>query len=44
MKTTLIILLFGGLALGTFTKGCGKASKTEKPVNGQKDENSNKKL
>lgn len=44
MKTTLIILLFGGLTLGTFTKGCGTASKTEKPVSEQQEENSNKKL
>lgn len=44
MKITLIILLFGGLTLGTFTKGCGKANKTEKPTTEQQDENSIKKL
>jgi len=44
MKITLIILLFGGLTLGTFTKGCGKANKADKPVSEQKDENCNKKL
>ena len=44
MKTTLIILLFGGLTLGTFTKGCGKSNKAEKPASEQQEENSNKKL
>lgn len=43
MKTTLVILLFGGLTLGTFTKGCGKSKKAEKPSSEQQ-ENSNKKL
>ena len=44
MKTTLIILLFGGLTLGTFTKGCGKSNKSEKPVSEQQEKNSDKKL
>jgi hypothetical protein len=44
MKTTLVILLFGGLTLGTFTKGCGKTNKTDKPTSEQQDENQNKKL
>jgi hypothetical protein len=44
MKTTLIILLFGGLTLGTFTKGCGKTNKAEKPISEQQNENQNKKL
>jgi len=44
MKKTLIILLFGGLTLGTFTKGCGKTNKAEKPISEQQNENQNKKL
>lgn len=44
MKIKLFILLFGGLTLGTFTKGCGKANKTEKPATEQQDESKNKKL
>ena len=44
MKITLIILLFGGLTLGTFTKGCGKSNKTEKPIKEQQEEKSDKKL
>jgi hypothetical protein len=35
MKLKLFILLFGGLTLGTFTKGCGSASKAEKPTQEQ---------
>jgi hypothetical protein len=31
MKTKLLILLLGGLTLGSFTKGCNKNSKIEKP-------------
>jgi len=30
MKNTLIILLFGGLTLGTLVKGCGKSTKENK--------------
>lgn len=44
MKIKLFILLFGGLTLGSFTKGCGKINKTEKPTTEQQDENSPKKL
>lgn len=31
MKTKLLILLLGGLTLGSFTKGCNKNVKPEKP-------------
>lgn len=44
MKIKLFILLFGGLTLGSLTKGCGKISKTEKPATEQQDENTSKKL
>ncbi len=41
MKTKIFILLFGGLTLGTFPKGCGSSSKAEKPTTEQQD-NKNK--
>ncbi|MFZ4796877.1 MAG: hypothetical protein ACOYMA_05245 [Bacteroidia bacterium] len=44
MKIKLFILIFGGLTLGTFTKGCGKANKAEKPTTEQQDESKTKKL
>lgn len=41
MKLKLVILLFGGLTLGTFNKGCNTANKAEKPTQEQQ-ENKNK--
>lgn len=44
MKIKLFIVLFGGLTLGTFTKGCSKSNKAEKPASEKHYESANKKL
>jgi hypothetical protein len=37
MNLKLFILIFGGLTLGSFTKGCGKLNKAEKQATEQKE-------
>lgn len=38
MKTKLIILLFGGLTLGSFSKSCGKIKSSNNNSNNEKQE------